>query len=143
LFRRYMPLAREVLLAGWRPLPLGQVTEGEASLECFGPMAAPAYVSTGMPAEEEHLYYLTLSTDPNADGTERQAVRVKLDETLHARPIPAGAPSRAVEPPAISSERRQLNTEMTGETRRFGPPATRPRREPAPQPGVPLRRQAT
>jgi hypothetical protein len=65
LFRRYMPLARELAQAGWQPLPLASCTGGY--VERFGP-------------GRMGLTYLTVSTAPQPAG-ERE-VRVRLPEEL-------------------------------------------------------------
>ena len=81
LFRRYMPLARELLAATWRPVPEAEVTEGEASLEWFGPMRARGDVGGD---EVDYLgldlHYCTLSTDPTEPGDEARSVTLKAPQ---------------------------------------------------------------
>ncbi|HJN13837.1 MAG TPA: hypothetical protein QGH10_00025, partial [Armatimonadota bacterium] len=117
LFRRYMPVARELLVASWDAVPIGQITEGDAFVESFGPMEAPHYISTGSDLAEEHLQYLTLSTDPRADVAEAQAQRVVLDDIPYRGEADPKPPLLGVELLTGRVERiaGTLATEMTGE----------------------------
>ncbi len=72
LFRRYMPLAREIARAGWQPVPEAMVDGGTVYIERFGP-------------RESGLTYLTLSTDPGEEGGTTGAARdvtVRLSQPL-------------------------------------------------------------
>ncbi|MBM3956651.1 MAG: hypothetical protein FJ313_01190, partial [Gemmatimonadetes bacterium] len=67
LFRRYMPIASELVSAGWRALPPVTVEEGAAFVESFG-------------SGENPLQYVTLSTDPATDPAQERAVTVALPQ---------------------------------------------------------------
>lgn len=72
LFRRYMPLVRELARAGWEPLTFASVARGKAYVERFGP--GP----TG-------LAYLTVSTDPGLKAQEEVQVQLGPDFPMLAR----------------------------------------------------------
>jgi hypothetical protein len=64
LFRRYMPLAAELITAGWRPDPGARISGEAAFVERFG---------------ENGLAYVTVSTDPTADVARSRRVKLRLD----------------------------------------------------------------
>ncbi|MFQ6097959.1 MAG: hypothetical protein ACE5O2_09565, partial [Armatimonadota bacterium] len=68
LFRRYMPLARELARAGWEPTPNAQARG--AFVERFGPI------------REGTLAYLTVSTDPREDPRREESVTLRLSPDL-------------------------------------------------------------
>jgi len=71
LFRRYMPLARELARAGWEPVC-------EVSLSGAAGTSAPGtYVERFGPARNG-LLYLTVSTDPGAQPVQEREVYVHL-----------------------------------------------------------------
>ncbi|MBC7287580.1 MAG: discoidin domain-containing protein, partial [Armatimonadetes bacterium] len=69
LFRRYMPVARELAQAGWQPLTGALVSGDGAFVERFGPGA-------------NGVSYLTVSTDPGTDPTAVRPITVSLDSQV-------------------------------------------------------------
>ncbi len=96
LFRRYMPLAAELIAAGWQPLPPAAVREGAALVEAFG-------------APDDSLHYLTVSTDPSADLTQPQPVTLALAGRTEGQ-IGVELLTGRIAPLA-----EKLDTELTGE----------------------------
>jgi hypothetical protein len=101
-----MPLARELLAAGWQPVPLATVGSEGAFAESFGSPEAP-------------LQYVAVSTDPEPDLTQTRGDIITFAE--------GRAPELAVELLTGRIERAQgeVHTEVGGEDLQvwaFGPP---------------------
>jgi hypothetical protein len=86
LFRRYMPLARELAGAGWRPLPGARATADAAYVERFGP-------------GNNGLTYLTVSTDPGEHPEAEREVVVEIGRELVAEiSKPSSGPAQQAKP---------------------------------------------
>ena len=70
LFRRYMPIARELGAAGWEPMPQARFEGDGACVERFGPAGGTA------------LTYLAVSTDPGHDATAKRPIVLSLAPEL-------------------------------------------------------------
>lgn len=103
LFRRYMPIARELARTGWQPVPQVEI-EGEG-----------AYVEEFRRPDGEGLRYFVVSTDPGEDPEQKRPVTLKLNWTELLGYFD-GPPGLAVELLTGRTERESdLTTEMTGD----------------------------
>jgi hypothetical protein len=93
LFRRYMPIASELVAAGWQPQPPAEAKADGAFIEWFG-------------KPEGAVHYAALSTDPRENALQPQAVTVSL---------PRGALAVELLTGRIQPDAGTLATEMTGE----------------------------
>lgn len=68
LFRRYLPLARELARAGWEPVT-GARLSGAAQAERFGPRDGLTYYTVSTDPREDHAAQLVTLTAPAPPGT--------------------------------------------------------------------------
>ena len=101
LFRRYMPLARELARAGWEPRTLARPRAEGVFVERFGPR------------DEAGLAYLAVSTDPREKSEETHPVSLALGAEL----LQGGGPALAAEllTGRVEPASAELKTELTGE----------------------------
>ncbi len=107
LFRRYLPLARELARAGWEPRTGAKVDGAGAWIERFGP-------------DPDSLWYLTVSTDPGPPSAKPTSVKIQLSSEESA-PTSAGGSGAPAAPPAPGQGAGRIAVELL--TGRIADPA--------------------